>query len=191
MALLAPKVPDLLRGQEAEGLTRRVRDYTIAGAPADLARRAVGGLYAFGVLDIADIVEIAEREQGGVHVDDGEVTDDEVLAVAELYYALSEHLGLDALLTAVASLDRTDRWHALARLSLRDELYSSLRAITLDVLADTSSDESADEKIEHWEQANASRLMRARTALAEIADQGRADLATVSVAARQIRSMVR
>ncbi|GLZ47282.1 glutamate dehydrogenase [Actinomycetospora sp. NBRC 106375] len=191
MRMLAPRVPDMLRGEEAEGLTRRVREFTVAGAPEDLARRAVGGLYAFGVLDVTEIVEIAEREQGGVLVDDGEVSQDEVIAVAELYYALSAHLGLDALLTAVAALDRTDRWHALARLSLRDELYSSLRAITLDVLADTGPEESADEKIEHWEQANASRLMRARTALAEIAEQGRADLATVSVAARQIRSMVR
>jgi glutamate dehydrogenase len=188
---LAARVPDLLRGREAEGLAHRVRDHVLAGAPEELARRALGGLYAFGLLDVVEVVEIAEREQGGVHVDDGEVTDDEVLAVAELYYALSEHLGLDTLLTAVAALDRTDRWHSLARLSLRDELYSSLGAITLDVLADTGPEESADEKIEHWEQANASRLMRARTALAEIADLGRADLATVSVAARQIRSMVR
>ena len=93
--------------------------------------------------------------------------------------------------TAVAALDRNDRWYALARLSLRDELYSSLRAITLDVLADTLPEESADEKIAHWEQANASRLTRARSSLTEIARLGRADLATVSVAARQIRSMVR
>ncbi|PVZ04901.1 NAD-glutamate dehydrogenase [Actinomycetospora cinnamomea] len=191
LAKLAPQVPDLLRGGEADGLFRRTQDFVIAGAPVDLARRAIGGLYGFGLLDVVEIAEIAEREQGGVHVHDGEVTDDEVLAVAELYYALSEHLGLDALLTAVAGLDRTDRWYALARLSLRDELYASLRAITLDVLADTGPEESVDEKIEHWEQANASRLIRARTALAEIAQERRDDLATVSVAARQLRSMVR
>ncbi|MDD7969443.1 NAD-glutamate dehydrogenase [Actinomycetospora lemnae] len=191
VAHLAPRVPELLHGREAEGLAHRTQGFVDAGAPVDLARRAVGGLYAFGLLDVVEIAEYAERERGGLIADDGEVTDDELLAVAELYYALSEHLGLDALLTAVAGLERSDRWHALARLSLRDELYSSLRAITLDVLADTGPEESADEKIEHWEQANASRLMRARSALAEIAKVGHADLATVSVAARQIRSMVR
>ena len=191
IAALAPRVPDLLRGGEAEGLFARTQDFVVAGTPVELARRALGGLYAFGLLDVVEITEIAEQEQGGVHTADGEVTDDEVLAVAELYYALSEHLGLDALLTAVAGLDRSDRWNALARLSLRDELYASLRAITLDVLADTGPEESVDEKIEHWEQANASRLVRARTALAEIAKERRDDLATVSVAARQLRSMVR
>ncbi len=185
IANLAPRVPDLLRGGEAQGLFRRTQDFVIAGTPVDLARRALGGLYAFGLLDVVEIAEIAEREHGGVHTHDGEVTDDEVLAVADLYYALSEHLGLDALLTAVAGLDRSDPWNALARLSLRDELYAALRSITLDVLADTGPEESADEKIEHWEQANASRLTRARSSLAEIAKLGRADLATVSVAARQ------
>jgi len=191
IAKLAPRVPDFLRGGEADGLFHRTQDFVLAGTPVDLARRALGGLYAFGLLDVVEITEIAEHEQGGVHASDGEVTDDEVVAVAELYYALSEHLGLDTLLTAVAGLDRSDRWNALARLSLRDELYASLRAITLDVLADTGPEESVDEKIEHWEQANASRLVRARTALAEIAKERRDDLATVSVAARQLRSMVR
>ncbi|GAA4834669.1 NAD-glutamate dehydrogenase [Actinomycetospora corticicola] len=180
---LGPQVAGLLRGTEAEGLAERVDAMVALGAPAELAGRVVGGLYGFGLLDVTEITEIAEAD----HDDDP----DDLRAVAELYYAVSDHLGIDRLLTVVASLSRRDRWDALARLSLRDELYSSLRAVTLDVLADTDNSETADEKIAHWEQANASRLMRARTSLAEIARSGRTDLTTVSVAARQIRSMVR
>ncbi|MCD2186884.1 NAD-glutamate dehydrogenase [Actinomycetospora soli] len=180
---LGPQVASLLRGSEAEGLAEQVDAVVALGAPEELAGRVVGGLYGFGLLDVTEITEIAEAD----HDDDP----DDLRAVAELYYAISDHLGIDRLLTVVASLSRRDRWDALARLSLRDELYSSLRAVTLDVLADTDNTESADEKIAHWEQANASRLMRARTSLAEIARSGRTDLTTVSVAARQIRSMVR
>jgi glutamate dehydrogenase len=183
VAALDPQVPAMLRGVEAEGLADRVQTMVDLGAPMDLADRAVGGLYSFGLLDVTEIAEIA----GADHDDDP----DDLFRVAELYYVLSDHLGLDRLLTAVAGLSRADRWDALARLSLRDELYSSLRAVTIDVLADTDDTETPDEKIEHWEQANASRLMRARTSLGEIARFGRSDLATVSVAARQIRSMVR
>lgn len=181
---LATRVPELLRGAEADGLAERTQAVVDQGAPALLARRSIGGLYAFGLLDVVEIVELAEHQRV-----DGDRRDE--MEIAELYYALSEYLGIDRLLTAVAGLDRIDRWSALARLSLRDELYASLRAITLDVLADTDADETADEKIERWEQANASRLMRARTSLAEIKRSGRFDLATVSVAARQVRSMVR
>ncbi|MGZ4519655.1 MAG: hypothetical protein ACXVGA_02520, partial [Mycobacteriaceae bacterium] len=48
-----------------------------------------------------------------------------------------------------------------------------------------------DEKIDQWEQTNSSRLARARAALSEIADVPTPDLATLSVAVRQVRSMVR
>jgi glutamate dehydrogenase len=183
VAALDPRVPAMLRGMEAEGLAERVQEMVDLGAPYGLADRAAGGLYSFGLLDVTEIAEIAEADHGG--------DPEDVAEVAQLYYALSDHLGLHGLLTAVAGLSRRDRWDALARLTLRDELYSSLRAVTLDVLAHTDDTETADEKIAHWEQANASRLTRARTALAEIARSGRTDLATVSVAARQIRSMVR
>jgi glutamate dehydrogenase len=59
------------------------------------------------------------------------------------------------------------------------------------VLRQSDPGAPADEKIAAWEQANSSRLSRSRTALEEIQAAGRLDLATLSVAARQIRSMVR
>jgi glutamate dehydrogenase len=110
---------------------------------------------------------------------------------AELYYALSEHLNIDQMLSSVSALERGNRWHALARLALRDDLYYSLRAITLDVLRHSDPGESPEVKIANWEQSNASRLGRARAALQEIGRVGRLDLATLSVAARQVRSMIR
>ncbi|MGV0802302.1 hypothetical protein ABQF26_35340, partial [Mycolicibacterium elephantis] len=51
--------------------------------------------------------------------------------------------------------------------------------------------ESGDEKIAEWEMTNSSRVTRARRTLAEIYESGQHDLATLSVAARQIRSMTR
>ncbi|WP_037225264.1 NAD-glutamate dehydrogenase domain-containing protein, partial [Rhodococcus sp. R1101] len=84
-----------------------------------------------------------------------------------------------------------DRWHSLARLALRDDLYGSLRSIVLDVLAGAEPGESTEEMIEDWESSNGSKLVRARAALDEIFSSGSLDLATLSVAARQIRGMVR
>ena len=59
----------------------------------------------------------------------------------------------------------TGRWHALARLALRDDLYASLRAITLDGLREAAPGTPVDAAIAQWEKANASRLVRARAAL--------------------------
>jgi glutamate dehydrogenase len=173
---LAGRVPGWLCGEEATVVAEQARGYTAAGAPEELAGRVAALLHAFVLLDVVDVAEVVDREPA---------------EVGELYFALSEHLEADRLLTAVTGLERGDRWHSLARLALRDDLYGSVRALTVDVLRGSEPDESPAEKIELWEQSNRSRLARARSTLAEIAERGTYDLATLSVAARQLRSMVR
>ena len=142
-------------------------------------------LDTYVLLDVIEIAELAEREGASVGVERSH------LETAQLYYALSDHLDIDRMLSSVSALERGNRWHALARLALRDDLYSSLRAITVDVLRHSDPDDSPDEKIARWEQSNASRLARARSALDEIRRANRLDLPTLSVAARQVRAMVR
>ena len=134
------------------------------------------GLYQYSLLDIIDISDIVERDPG---------------EVAETYFALMDYLGTDGLLTAVSGLPRDDRWHALARLAIRDDIYGSLRALCFDVLAVGEPDESGPDKIAEWEHSNGSRVQRARRTLVEIYAHDARDLATLSVAARQIRSMTR
>ncbi|MCP2259741.1 glutamate dehydrogenase (NAD) [Streptoalloteichus tenebrarius] len=180
---LAPHVTDLLRGRERDAVVEHVQRLTDQGVPEPLARRVATLLYTYGLLDVTEVAELAEREKLGVERSPQET--------AELYYALSAHLDIDQMLSSVSALQRGNRWHALARLALRDDLYGSLRAITLDALRSSDPGDDAEEKIARWEEANASRLARARAALRAIRDSGRLDLPTLSVAARQVRSMVR
>ncbi|WP_204841933.1 NAD-glutamate dehydrogenase [Saccharothrix algeriensis] len=182
---LAPRVPDLLQGREKESVVEHVERLVAAGVPEGLARRVAVLLFTYGLLDVTEVAELAEREEGQVA---GERSH---LETAELYFALSEHLDVDRMLSSVSDLERGNRWHALARLALRDDFYSSLRSVTIDVLRSSEPGEPPAEKIAAWEQANASRLGRARAALAEINRVSRLDLATLSVAARQVRSMIR
>jgi glutamate dehydrogenase len=181
VAELAPRMPELLRGRELAAVTAMSRDLAERGVPAGLADRVGSLLYTFGLLDVAEVADRASRK--GVPRT--------ALETAQLYYALSEHLEMDLMLTSVTALERGNRWHSLARLSLRDDLYGSLRAITLDVLRSTEPGTGPDERIAAWERANTSRLSRARASLSDIAQAGQLDLATLSVAARQVRSMVR
>ena len=172
----APLVPGLLAGHQLDDLLVRAQSVIDRGAPEALALEVFRLLDVYCLLDIADIADIADHD---------------ITEVAELYYALDAHLGIDWLLSAVSGLERGDRWHSLARLALRDDLYSSLRQLTMEVLAGGEPGESPQEKIDEWESTNASRLSRARAALVEIFESGTLDLATLSVAARQVRSMVR
>ncbi len=94
------------------------------------------GLYRYSLLDVIDIADIDDRDPA---------------EVADTYFALMDRLGTDGLLTAVSRLVRDDRWHSLARLAIRDDIYASLRSLCFDVLAVGEPDESGEEKIAEWE----------------------------------------
>ncbi|SMD24283.1 NAD-glutamate dehydrogenase [Lentzea albidocapillata] len=185
---LSPFAFELLQGKELDVVAGKADRYVEQGVPAELARKVAALLYMYGLFDVTEIAELAEREFGPTGGAGPERTHRET---AELYFALSDHLDIDHMLDSVTSLERGNRWHALARLALRDDFYSSLRAISVDVLRASDEGDTSAEKISKWEQANASRLARARGALEEINRVHQLDLATLSVAARQVRSMVR
>ncbi|MGZ5363300.1 MAG: NAD-glutamate dehydrogenase [Mycobacterium sp.] len=176
VAALTPRMSEWLRGDDKAIVTKEAEDFLARGVPNDLAYMVATGLYQYSLLDVIDIADIVDREPA---------------EVADTYFALMDHFNTDSLLTAVSRLERDDRWHSLARLAIRDDIYGSLRSLCFDVLAVGEPDENGVEKIAEWELTNSSRVTRARRTLAEIYEGGDLDLATLSVAARQIRSMTR
>ena len=176
VAALAPRMPEWLRGDDKAIVAKEAGEFAAHGASPELAYSVATGLYKYSLLDVIDIADIVDRDPA---------------EVADTYFALMDHLGTDGLLTAVSGLPRDDRWHALARLAIRDDIYGSLRALCFDVLAVGEPDETGEQKIAEWEHTNGSRVERARRTLAEIYADDERDLATLSVAARQIRSMTR
>lgn len=173
---LTPRMSEWLRGDDADIVAKHIGEFTAQGVSHDLAVGIAMGLYRYSLLDIIDIADITDRDAA---------------EVADTYFALMDRLGADGLLTSVAQLPRDDRWHALARLAIRDDIYNSVRSLCLDVLAVGEPDEDGMQKITEWESINGSRVGRARRTLAQIYESGQRDLATLSVAARQIRSMTR
>jgi glutamate dehydrogenase len=176
VAALTPRMSEWLRGDDKAIVNKEAAEFAAHGAPEDLARMVATGLYQYSLLDIIDIADIVDRDPA---------------EVADTYFALMDHLGTDSLLTAVSQLPRADRWHSLARLAIRDDIYGSLRSLCFDVLAVGEPHENGEEKIAEWESTNSSRVARARRTLAEIYTDDERDLATLSVAARQMRSMTR
>ncbi|WP_292989855.1 NAD-glutamate dehydrogenase [Mycobacterium sp.] len=176
VAALTPRMSEWLRGDDKAIVEKEAADFARQGASDDLGYMVAVGLYRYSLLDIIDVADIEDRDPA---------------EVADTYFALMERLGTDGLLTAVSELPRADRWHSLARLAIRDDIYSSLRSLCFDVLAVGEPDETGEEKIAEWEHTSASRVERARRTLIEIHESGQRDLATLSVAARQIRSMTR
>jgi glutamate dehydrogenase len=173
---LVPQVPTFLVGTERERLQLRSAEFTGLGVPDALAERAAALLDTFSLLDV---VEIAAAEKAPV------------AEVAGVYFAISERIEVDRMLTRITGLPRDDRWSALARSALRYDLYAALAGLTQNVLTSTSSTEPPKERIDAWEQQNAEGVTRAEATLEEIVNLDTFDLATLSVALRTIRTLLR
>jgi glutamate dehydrogenase len=168
-------LPSLFRGAERASLSSFSKDLCERGVPTELADRAMRVVYSFGVLDILQVA-----------ADTGQ----DVNAVADVYFVLSERFGVDDLLSRISSLPRDDRWQTLARMALRYDLYAALAGLTAEVLVSTPAPTPAVDRVDEWEQVNAASIARARRAIGEF-DDSPADLAALSVLLRQIRTLVK
>ena len=132
VAELTPRMREWLRGDDRAIVEKEVGQFSGYGVPEDLAYMVASGLYQYSLLDIIDIADIVDRDPA---------------EVADTYFALMDYFNTDSLLTAVSGLPREDRWHSLARLAIRDDIYGSLRSLCFDVLAGGEPEERGEEKI--------------------------------------------
>ncbi|GAA4966146.1 NAD-glutamate dehydrogenase [Kineococcus glutinatus] len=179
---LAPEVPQLLRGAEAHAAQAEAEELAGLGVPTADAVRTACLLHLFSLLDVVELAEEVRRAP---------------LDVAATWYAVSERYGIDELLTRISGLGRADRWQALARAALRDDLYAALRDLTRAVLvhgATRGADPDPHDPVaavRSWEEANAAAVRRARQTLGEVRELEESDLAPLSVALRVLRTVLR
>ena len=173
---LRTQVPTLLRGEEKRRLERKAAELAKAGVPEELAMRAASLLDWYSLLDIVDIATDTGREP---------------IDVAPLYYLVSERFGIDAMLGKVTRLPRDDRWDALARGALRDDLYAVLESLTRSVIEVGAADAEPAAQWEAWEKANKETVQRSKTSLSAIRRLDHPNIAALSVALRTLRSVIR
>ncbi|WP_349880633.1 NAD-glutamate dehydrogenase [Micromonospora sp. HUAS YX12] len=175
VARLLPDLEHRFWGTEREAIAAHIESLAGRGLPRDLAEQATRLMYSFGLLDIVETAQETGRD---------------VSEVASVYFVLSDRFRVDALLSKISLLPREDRWQTLARMALRYDLYAALAALTAEVLGSTREDVPPVERVQEWEQANATSIHRAHRAMGEF-DESRADLSALSVLLRQIRTLVR
>ena len=176
VADLGPRMLDLLVGAERKAQNDHVDALAKLGVPDHLAERGATLLPGFVLLDITEIsthLSLPAQE------------------VARVYFTLSERYAVDAMLTRISGLPRHDRWQSQARGALRYDLYVALESLTSAVLRSTSAERSPEDRVAQWEQANAAAVSRAAQTLEEVRRLERGDLASLSVALRTLRGVVR
>ena len=164
----------LLGPSDVEPLMVEADEYERAGVPPGLAHRVAGLATMFSTFDIVEV-----GADAGLEVEE----------VAAVYFKLGERLELHWLRDRIVALPRDDRWRALARAALRDDLYSLHRGLAAEVLRDTDSKASATERVDGWVARNPA-SERCLQTLAEIRLGHVFDTTTLPVAVREVRNLL-
>ncbi|HET8940702.1 MAG TPA: NAD-glutamate dehydrogenase [Rudaea sp.] len=108
---------------------------------------------------------------------------------AEVYFALGESLNLSWLMGKIEELPVESRWHAHARGSLRDELYSQHRALTAQVIEQAGKGRGA-ELVDAWINRDDPALQFTLNMFADMRTQLVTDYPIVSVAVRRLAQLL-
>ncbi|MEU8104819.1 NAD-glutamate dehydrogenase [Nonomuraea muscovyensis] len=172
---LLTHLPKMLTGPDLAAFEDRRDSFVARGVPVDLAERVAAMVPAYSTFDLVEIASVTSRP---------------VNEVAEVYFDLADRLQLARLRERVIALPRDNRWNAMARSALRDDLYAAHASLTRDVLTTSASGLSPEDRLASWSEANSAAVGRARQTLSEIWESDNFDLATLSVALRAVRTLV-
>jgi glutamate dehydrogenase len=174
VGLLAGRIEECI----VDPLRQSVREHVDA-----LVAKGVSGLLARRVstLDVlfsgCDIVRISAAS--GNPVD----------AIAKVYFTLGARCGFDWLREAAGRLTPETTWQASAISALVEDLYAEQTELTVKIVG-TDGSRAADAAFEAWRSANGRGCGRVETVVEELRRAGAVDIAMLSVANREIRSLL-
>ena len=144
------------------------------GVPEALALEVASGNDLLSALDVVEVASSA-----AIPVEEA----------ASVYFALGEQLDLPWLRDRIAALPRDNRWQALSRAALRDDLYAQSSALTLDALRLDAGEAIPADRVEAWLDRNRIPVARCRQILGDLESAGQTDFTMLSVAMGEVRTL--
>ena len=166
MAELAAVLESLITGRTRDQMFALEAGRLAANVPEKLAQRSTVWRLQHTAFDV---IELAGR------------VGQPVAAVAKAYWEVFELLDVGWLWDAIGALPRTDRWQTQARSALRDDLLAAL--------ADLADDAMFMGTAQAWADANQRVVGRTMAMFTDIRRSDGFDIATLSVALRQLRNL--
>ncbi len=131
-----------------------VDELTSQSVPTPIAEQVANLHYIFYSLDI---IRVAENTQKDVMVD-----------VAQTYFALESDLDLHWLRHSVHELETSDVWQRKAKSGMGDEVDSSLRTLTQEVIQSCNTIDEPMARLEQWRETNHDSLKHYQTTFSEV-----------------------
>ena len=165
--------PDLLVDDDLRRFNEMVQDYLDAGVPTEVAKSIAILNSIYPALDIVEIALISKAK---------------VTHVASVYFNFGSSIALNWLRNQIELLEVDGHWPAVARGTLREELYAMHRSLTAQVIAFDGKSQ-AGETVTRWLQHHRDNVVHVEQTLNDMKTAGDMDFATLSVAVQEIRKL--
>jgi glutamate dehydrogenase len=172
---LYEEMHQLLAAPDAEPIMLQAKSWEHLGVPPTLALRVASVVMMSAALDV---IEVADE------------CDAPLRQVARIHFRLGNRLQLHWLRDRIVVLPRDDRWGALARAALRDDLSGIHRELTAAVLGATDRDVDPVQAVDDWVAANPAGERFVQT-VDDIRVGHVFDMTTLPVAIREARNLLR
>jgi glutamate dehydrogenase len=165
-------LPHVLSGSDLQVFEQRREHYRNAKVPDALSVR----IASFIALRAApDLVEIAAQTRVRLNT------------VARVYFSLGTELALDWIRERIESLDVDGHWQAVARTTLRDNIYELQRTLCLRVLQGAQRKTDGARTLAVWLERNQRSLEHVKQTVTDMRTLPTTDFATLSVALQAVR----
>ena len=174
IATLRKNLESLLTGYELTRWKSQARGYEALGFSKEIAARTAGLLDDYSAFDIAVLADEAKLEFS---------------FVATTYFMVMDAFNGDQILSIITSLNRSDRWQTMARAALRADTYSAVSRLTRNVLK--VQGDTPNKKLETWQNVHKQSIIRVQQLIHDVLTHEKVDIASVSVAMRALRDLIR
>jgi glutamate dehydrogenase len=171
---LEAMLPDVLPRSYREEWDQAVRGGCDDGLPEPLAVRLANARVLGSAPDIIELSRGAELA---------------LAQAANAYFEVGERFSVPWLLGAIIALQAEGRWQALARATLREDVYRVHRKLAAQILSQGQG--SIGSRMESWLQANDRAVRFVLQRIGEIQATGTRDFQALSVILREFRKLAR
>lgn len=168
-------IPTLMAGVTKEYLNNLVAEFLQAGIPEELARRIGTYRAIYTSLNIIDVATIHKLD---------------LVKTAKVYFAAGERINLVWFRDQIAMDSREGHWNVLARLTLRDELDISQRALTIAIMKYDKKNMDSASLVEKWLTNNQTSLQRWEKLLAMLHGSTSIEYTMFFIAIRELAGLI-
>ena len=168
-------IPTLMGGVTRDYLATITERFTKAGLPIDIARRIATSRAVYTSLNIIDVVTINKFD---------------LIKTAQVYFASGERINLLWFRDQIANDTRDGHWNTLARLTPRDELDISQRALTVSIMKNDTKESSASKLIDTWSGHNKRALERWNRLQEMLHSSSQVDYTMFFIAIRELLGLI-